>query len=215
MNAILLEDNYILNSNIKEYLELKGVKVDAFTDGGELLENHSLKADIAILDIDVPGADGYEVLEWIRRTDKDMPVLFMTAYTDIDTIQKAYAYGCSDYLKKPFDLMELWLRVQRLAAVGLESTTVLLAQEIRFNMDNEQLYVGDCLQKLTKIQRKILQTLIRHKNNIVNYEMIMSEVWDEEFVKVNTIATHVKDLRKMIPDVSIESIRAEGYRLCL
>ena len=82
-------------------------------------------------------------------------------------------------------------------------------------MEHEQLYHGNKLRKLTKIQRKILKTLIKHKNTILTYETLVSEVWDDEFVKINTIASHVKEIRKEVPHEMIESIRAEGYRLHL
>lgn len=214
MKAILLEDEYLLNNNIKEFLELKGMVVESYTDGLELLKECCFKADIAILDIEVPGANGYEVIEWISSMNKEIPTLFITAYKDIKSIEKAYSLGCADYLKKPFELMELWLRIQHLIdaeqqrKVNLDSTTL-------FDMEHEQLYVSQNIQKLTKIQRKILKLLIKHKNTIVTYEMLIDEVWNDEFVKANTVATHIKEIRKYIPKEMVESIRAEGYRLNL
>ncbi len=214
MKVILLEDEYFLNENIKEYLELKGMLVDSYTDGAELLKSSSLDADIAILDIEVPGATGFEVIEWIKRVDKDIPTIFMTAYTDIQSIEKAYTLGCSDYLKKPFDLIELYLRVQQLLDMN-NHTKIEINSFIFFDMQEEQLYVSKKIIKLTKIQRKILQSLLKHKNSVVSYELLMSEVWEDEYVKVNTIASHIKEIRKYIPSNTIYSIRAEGYRVNL
>ncbi|MEO1954101.1 MAG: response regulator, partial [Campylobacterales bacterium] len=99
MKIILLEDEHLLNNNIKEYLELKGLNVEAYFDGAELLKNSNFEANLAILDIEVPGASGLEVIEWIKRVDENLPVIFITAYTDIKSIEKAYKLGCSDYLK--------------------------------------------------------------------------------------------------------------------
>ncbi|MEA2091390.1 MAG: response regulator transcription factor [Campylobacterota bacterium] len=214
MKVILLEDEYLLNNNIKEFLELKGMSVESYTDGAELLKESDFEADIIILDIKVPGASGYEVIEWIKRVDEDMPTIFMTAYTDIESIERAYNLGCSDYLKKPFDLIELYLRVQQL----LDSNNYIkteLSDTIEFDMEHEQLYHSNEIIRLTKIQRNILKSLIKHKNSIVTYEILISEVWDDDFVKVNTIASHIKEIRKYIPAKMIESIRAEGYRLHL
>lgn len=214
MNVILLEDEHLLNNNIREFLELKGMVVESYTDGAELLKESTLKADIAILDVEVPGADGYEVIEWIKRVDEDMPTLFITAYTDIQSIEKAYKLGCSDYLKKPFDLIELWLRIQQLLDSN-NYTKVRLSDDIVFDMEHEQLFHANKICKLTKIQRKILKSLIKHKNSVVIYEILISEVWDDDFVKINTIASHIKEIRKLVPEEMIESIRAEGYRLHL
>jgi len=214
MHVLLLEDEYLLNSNIKEFLELKGMSVESYLDGSELLKQSSFNADIAILDIEVPGANGYEVIEWIKRVNKDIPTIFMTAYTDIGSIEKAYNLGCSDYLKKPFDLIELYLRVQQLTHIN-QSTKIELTPTTLFDMQEEQLYVDDEIHKITKIQRSILKVLLKYKNTIVTYETLMSEIWDDNFIKVNTIASHVKEIRKILPSDMIESVRAEGYRLHL
>jgi len=214
MKAILLEDEYLLNNNIKEFLELKGVFVESYLDGGELLDNCELKADIAILDIETPGATGFEVIEWIKQVNGTMPVLFITAYTDIESIRKGYHLGCSDYLKKPFDLDELWLRVQQLVE-SLAYTKVLLSENVIFDLKDEQLYNANTIVKLTKIQRKILKLFVEQKNTVVTYDLLMSEVWSDFFIKINTIASHVKEIRKFLPANMIESVRAEGYRLHL
>lgn len=214
MKAILLEDEYLLNDNLKEFLELKGVSVESYLDGGELLDNCNLKADVAILDIETPGATGFEVIEWVKQVNENMPVLFMTAYTDIESIKKAYSLGCSDYLKKPFDLDELWLRMQQLLDSSAY-TKVSLSVDIVFDLEKEQLYNLDRMVKLTKIQVKILKLFIENKNALVSYELLITEVWDDFFIKTNTIASHVKEIRKFLPESMIESVRAEGYRLHL
>ncbi|MEA2098801.1 MAG: response regulator transcription factor [Campylobacterota bacterium] len=212
MRVLLLEDEHLLNTNIKDFLEFKGMLVESYTNGADLLKNSTFKADIAILDIEVPGANGYEVIEWIKQVDSEIPTIFMTAYTDITSIEKAYDLGCSDYLKKPFDLIELWLRVQHLLDLN-DLLKISLGDGVVFDIEREQLYCKNEMQKLTKIQRQILKSLIKHKNSIVTYDLLMEEVWNDEFVKVNTIASHVKELRKYVPNNLIESIRAEGYRL--
>ena len=214
MIVLLLEDEYLLNTNIKEFLEFKGMIVESYTSGSELLKQTTFKADIAILDIEVPGADGYEVIKWMKQVKCEIPTIFMTAYTDISSIEKAYSLGCSDYLKKPFDLIELWLRVQHLLDLN-SLLKIELGSETIFDIENEQLYCNGKVQKLTKIQRQILKSLIKHKNSIVTYDLLMDEVWNNDFVKVNTIASHVKELRKYVPQNMIESIRSEGYRLHL
>jgi len=214
VKVILLEDEHIINANIKEYLEFKELSVESYTDGSELLKLTSFNADIAILDIEVPGATGFEVIQWIKRVNNDIPIIFMTAYTDIKSIEKAYSLGCSDYLKKPFDLIELYLRVKQLLN-SKKLTKIALTSTISFNIEEEQLYSLDEVVKLTKIQRKILTTLLKHKNSIVTYSLLMSEVWEDNYVKVNTIASHIKEIRKHLPSELIDSLRAEGYRINL
>jgi len=212
MRVLLLEDEHLLNTNIKEFLEFKGFSVESYTDGSDLLKNSSFNVDIAILDIEAPGADGYEVIKWIKQVNCEIPTIFMTAYTDISSIEKAYTLGCSDYLKKPFDLVELWFRIQHLLDIN-SLLKVNFTDNLLFDMENGQLYRDGEPQKLTKIQRKILKSFVKHKNKIVTYDLLVDEVWNNEFVKINTIASHVKELRKYLPSNMIESIRSEGYRL--
>jgi DNA-binding response OmpR family regulator len=214
MKVLLLEDETLLNENIKDFFEFKEISVEPYTDGSELLKMSKFDADVAILDIEVPGANGFEVIEWIKQVNSSMPIIFITAYTDIASIEKAYSLGCTDYLKKPFDLIELYLRVQQLTGVNKE-TKIYLSQEIVFDMKEEQLYENNTIYKLTKIQRTILKVLLKNKNSIVSYEMLINDIWDGNFIKVNTIASHIKELRKCVPNEMIESIRAEGYRLHL
>ena len=212
MKALLLEDEHSLNANVKEFLELKGMDVESYLDGGELLEKCDLKSDIAILDIETPGATGYEVVEWIKRVNPKTPVIFMTAYTDIKSVKKGYALGCADYLKKPFNLEELWLRMRQLLG-DANRTRIELGGDMEFDMRNERLYLGDEIAKLTKIQKKILKTLIANKNETVTYERLLGEVWNDVCVKENTIASHIKTLRVFLREGMIESVRSEGYRL--
>ena len=102
MHIILLEDEFSLRNNIKEFLEMYNHTVEAYEDGNIFLENCTFSADIYILDINVPGADGFEIIQWISNNSPEAPVIFMTAFTDIESIRKAYKLGCSDYLKKAF-----------------------------------------------------------------------------------------------------------------
>jgi len=92
---------------------------------------------------------------------------------------------------------------------------ITLSSTISFDLESEHLYNYSNVVKLTKIQRKILKSLIEHKNTIVTYEVLISEVWHDFFIKANTIASHIKDIRRLIPENMIESVRAEGYRLNL
>lgn len=211
MRVVLLEDEHLLNKNITEFLTLKGFAVESYLDGGVLLEESNFEVDIAILDIGVPGASGYEVIEWLKRVNEEIPVIFITAYTDIESIEKGYILGCSDYLKKPFDLVELYLRIKNLTQS--DTKHIKISENISFDNEKELLYVDSQVCKLTKIQRAILKVLIAHPNTIVTYEMLMSEVWSDNYIKVNTIASHVKELRKFLSPQLLESVRAEGYRL--
>ena len=112
MNILLLEDERTLNKHICKYLEIKGHNVDSFEDGLELIDNTNLyDYDFFIFDINVPNIDGFEILNFVRDKNIDVPTIIISARISIEDIKKAYSLGCSDYLKKPFELAELELRI--------------------------------------------------------------------------------------------------------
>jgi len=214
MKIVLLEDEFLLHKNLRDFLEMKSIEVESFVDGNALLQKSSFNADLIILDIEVPGANGYEVIKWIKNVNHEIPVIFMTAYTDIESIEKAYHLGCKDYLKKPFDLKELWFRIGQILGFN-EMKNIVLEKNIYFDLEKEKLYINKEIIRLTKTQKEILKLLLKHKNNVLTYECIMEEIWHGKYVKINTIASHLKTLRKHLPSYMIESAHSEGYILHL
>ncbi len=136
----------------------------------------------------------------------------MTAYTDIDSITHAYRLGCSDYLKKPFDLIELLLRVQKLLVPSIdEEVPITLFHS--FNLTTKQLMEEGEIVNLTKNQRNILYLLTKHRNSVITYEMLIEYIWEDKFIKFNTIASHIREIRNAVKGLSIRNVRGEGYML--
>lgn len=212
MHIILLEDEFSLRNNIKEFLELHHYSVETYADGGTFLDECKFNADLYILDINVPYANGFEVIKWISNNSPEAKVIFMTAFTDIESITKAYNLGCSDYLKKPFNLTELVLRVGKLLNTT-NTKSVNISETSVFDTHSKQLLFNNKIVKLSKTQKNILLTLIEHKNSIVTYDLLISHVWENKDIKHNTIASHMREIRNIIPDINIQSIRSEGYLL--
>jgi DNA-binding response OmpR family regulator len=212
MKIILLEDEFSLRNNLAGFLSLHAYDVEMFGHGTDFLNRCRFNADIYILDINVPGANGFEVIEWISRNDPGKPVIFMTAYTDIDSITHAYRLGCSDYLKKPFDLMELLLRVQKLLLSSAEEE-IPITPSHTFNLTTKQLMHEGEIVTLTKNQRNILHLLSKYRNSVITYEMFIEYIWEDKFIKFNTIASHIREIRNAVKGLQIRNIRGEGYIL--
>jgi len=177
-----------------------------------MLNTCRFNSDIYILDINVPGANGFEVTDWIVRNDPEKPIIFMTAYTDIESITHAYHLGCSDYLKKPFDLMELLLRVQKLLS-SVHDDEIQITPLHTFNLASKQLFQEGKMVSLTKNQRNILYILTKYRNTLITYDMFLEYIWENKFIKFNTIASHIREIRHTVTGLDIRNIRGEGYLL--
>ena len=209
MKILLLEDNERLNNSIVKRLELKGYKIDSFTDGHQALNNVFDGYDCFILDINVPSIDGINILKEIRESDKNIPILIISSNIDLDTIKNAYGYGCNDYLKKPFFIDELEVKIEKLCQ--LDNETIELNDGFTYNMEKRELY-KEQLVKLTKKETLLLHQLITHKNKVLSYDHILNYVWEGDIATTDSIRTLVMRLRKKIPQNSLETIVDFGYK---
>lgn len=114
MKILLLEDELMLNNAISEYLKNIGHMVDSFTDGQQVVENINSSYDLLILDINVPKKDGFEILDELNQKKIYIPTIFISALVDIEDITKAYDLGCREYIKKPFHLGELGIKINQI-----------------------------------------------------------------------------------------------------
>lgn len=209
MKILLLEDNDRLNNSIVKRLELKGYKVDSFTDGHEALNSVFDGYDCFILDINVPSIDGINILKEIRENDKTIPVLIISSNIDLDTIKNAYGYGCNDYLKKPFFIDELEVKIEKLCQ--LDNDIVTLDDGFTYDMQKRELYNKNLI-KLTKKETLLLHQLITHKNKVLSYDHILNYVWEGDIATTDSIRTLVMRLRKKIPYSALETIVDFGYK---
>ena len=112
MKVLLLEDEYSLRISIKEFLEELDFGVDCFSRGDDALDAvYSSRYDVLLLDVNVPGISGFELLKTLRDDGVRIPAIFMTARTQMHDFEEGYKAGCCDYIRKPFDLVELQLRI--------------------------------------------------------------------------------------------------------
>jgi two-component system OmpR family response regulator len=209
LKILLLEDNERFNNIIVKRLELKGYKVDSFTDGNDTLNNLYAGYDCFILDINVPSIDGINILKEIRETYKTIPILIISSNIDLDTIKNAYGYGCNDYLKKPFYIDELEVKIEKLCQ--LDNGLISLPDGFTYHIEKRQLYNNEPI-KLTKKETLLIHQFITNRNNILSYDNILNYVWEGELATTDSIRTLVMRLRKKIPKNSLETIVDFGYK---
>lgn len=213
MRILLLEDEYSLRISIEEFLTDIGYEVDGFMDGQEAYEAvYDKYYDILLLDIKVPSMSGLEVLRKLRGDGMVMPAIFLTSMTDVQDLKEGYKRGCCDYIRKPFDLEELELRIEQaiISASEDSSSTVEIGCNLIYDMKNRKLSMDDKEIVLRKTEQDILEVLLKNKNAVVSTQMFQDEVWGD-YVEPATIRVQLNNLRKKLPDDIIQNRRGLGY----
>jgi len=214
MNIFLLEDDYSLNSAIKESLELENHSVESFYNGLEALENLSPLYDLYILDINTPTLEGTSLIESIKKISTNIKVIMISAIIDIDKIRESYNMGCDDYLKKPFDIEELLLKIRKYDLERGE-TNIELSKNIYYSLSDKKFYINDKNVHLTQNEQAFLHLLILNKNSVVTNSQIEDYVYKGETKTSVAIRSMVKRLRKKLSNNIIETINQEGFTIHL
>ncbi len=213
MKILLLEDEYSLRISIEEFLKDLGYEVDGYTDGLEAYDAiYDKTYDMLLLDVNVPSLSGFELLKKIKQDNKNIPTIFLTSLTDIDDLKEGYKRGCCDYIRKPFDLLELELRIDQAFTGCLEddSSIININKNISYNIKKRKLTFEDQEIILRKTEQDIFEVLIKNKNVVVSCEMFQDQVWGE-YVEPATIRVQLNNLRKKLPDDIIQNRRGLGY----
>ncbi len=216
MKILLLEDEIMLKSSIYEYLDSLGYKVTIFSDGKkayEDLQNNSY--DLLILDINVPNIDGLKILKLLKDIKNFTSTIFISASTDIDTISSAFDLGAIDYLKKPFHLKELAIRIKKEASniKTKDRKYVKLSKNYAFDLETNTLYFNKEAQKLTNKKLQIIKYLTLNIGVIISIEILREYIWNNNPVSDATIRTEINRLQKSLKDNFIVNIKGVGYTI--
>ncbi|MCK9474195.1 response regulator transcription factor [Sulfurimonas sp.] len=215
MKILLLEDEVMLNESICEYLEGEGHHIESFFDGLNALEAIKDSAyDLLILDITVPGLDGLSFLEKIHAMKIHVPAIYISALVDIEDISRAYDLGCNDYLKKPFHLKELSLRVNRIKIFDTTPRVHLrLSKNYSYDQEHSTLLFNQETHVLSRRQSQIIDLLSRNRGRIVDFEQFQNYIWSEQIVDNATIRAEVNRLKKNLKEDFIINVRGMGYMI--
>ena len=213
MKVLLLEDEYSLRISIEEFLEDIGYSVDGFSNGDDAYEAvYENTYAILLLDVNVPGMDGFELLGTLRKDGNKTPAIFMTSMTDIQDLQEGYKKGCCDYIRKPFDLDELQLRMMQVCKNVLheDEERLTLAEGLQYDLKQFVLTYNDKQVLLSRTEKDILNMLLNHYNQIVSIGMFQDEIWGE-YIDPANVRVQINNLRKKLPKDVIQNRRGLGY----
>ncbi len=218
LRILLLEDDFTLSSILQEFLTEQGYEVLCAYDGNSAIDLGYEKAfDLFLLDVKVPYCNGFDVLRELRSKHKHTPAIFITSLNGIDDLSNAYDAGCDDYLKKPFELKELELRIKALikrSSVLKTDEPIKIAENIVFNLKSGRLSVHDNVIVLSLKEAKILKILLSHPNEILSSQTLIDSAWDfNEEASEESLRTHIKNLRKYLGKETILNVRGQGYSI--
>lgn len=215
LRILLLEDDELLAEILEEFLLSLGYNVTLVTDG-QAAEKiaFSQTFDLFILDVNVPHIDGFELLASLRAVKNETPAIFITSRSTPDDLKKGFGAGADDYIKKPFDLSELKLRIDNIKRhFNLESDLLAIDADTRLDMQNLLILKGDTQHALTRKDAEVLAYLVKHSDHVVSLEELGSNIWSYEQVPSDaTLRTYIKNIRKILGEGYITNIKGVGYR---
>ena len=213
---LLLEDDLTLNETLCEYLEENDFEVVPSYTGQETLEiAYEQYFDLYLFDVNVPDINGFEVLKKLRQEDKDTSCIFITSLNSMDNLEEGYNSGCDDYIRKPFELKEMLIRVNTLLKRDFanKKESIKISSDVEFDSKANILLCNGVDAKLNQKELKLLKLFLKHPNELLSHERIYDFVWeyDEEYSD-NSLRTYLKNLRKYLGKDKIVSVKRLGYR---
>ncbi|SMD33266.1 DNA-binding response regulator, OmpR family, contains REC and winged-helix (wHTH) domain [Reichenbachiella faecimaris] len=220
MKILLAEDEPSLGLIVKESLESRDFQVEWSENGEEALVKYkNFKPDILVLDVMMPKKDGFSLARQIRKLDQRTPIIFLTAKSQTKDVVEGFELGGNDYLKKPFSMEELIVRIQELI-LRRERKSAEEQIEIGaylFNYPKQRLQYKNEEQMLTHREAEVLMSLAISPNEVVDRSTMLSEIWgNDDFFNARSMDVFITKLRKKLAkdsNIEILNVRGFGYKL--
>lgn len=221
--VLLVEDDSTLSFIIRDALTREGFEVVSAPDGDAGLRLFRDAApDIIVADVMMPRMDGFEMVRLVRLVNATVPVLFLTARTSLDDVVKGFGLGANDYLRKPFQILELVVRINALLkrnAPAAAEDTKIVTGDCALDFAAQRLTVGTAAIELSHIEAVILDELFRHPNEVVEARTLMYRIWNnDDYNNLNRLHGFIYKVRKYLSRsvrLDLLNIRGIGYKLAI
>ncbi|MCU0471257.1 MAG: response regulator transcription factor [Arcicella sp.] len=227
MTKILLaEDDPNLGTLLQEYLTIKGYETTLAKDGDDALTKFVQQPyDLCIFDVMMPKKDGFTLAKEVRMSDKNTPIIFLTAKSMKEDTLQGFKLGADDYMTKPFSMEELLARLQAVLRrsqkeeLQNEKITVFQIKTFTFDSDKQTLSREGDIQKLTVKESQLLKLLCENMGNSVSRSFALKMVWgDDTYFNARSMDVYITKLRKFLkeePEIQIVNVHGEGFKLVM
>ena len=216
------EDELFLGKIVKESLESRGFEVVMEADGEKATGVFKrIQPDICVLDIMLPNKDGFTIADEIRGLNEEVPIIFLTAKTQTEDVVKGFSLGGNDYIRKPFSMEELIVRIQNALRNKTEAPTKITGDSVRmgrytFQLNRQVLNDGKEDRKLSYRESELLKLLYQHRDKIIDRKDILNLLWgNDNFFNSRNLDVYIAKLRSYLkedPSLEIITIKGIGYR---
>ena len=218
MRILVIEDEPRILGFLARGLEGEGFSVDCAQTGAQALRRALHAAyDLVLLDLLLPGVDGLSILRELNRTRPELPVVIVSARSDLPTKLRGFGLGAADYVSKPFSFDELLarIRVQLRRPANGDDGHVVRAGGLALDLARREVQLGHVTAQLSDREFRVLHHLVEHQGEVISRERLLSEVWGFHFdPRSNVVEVCIRRLRKKLgADAPIETIRHAGYRV--
>ena len=215
MKILLLEDDLILSEVIVEHLEYHDYKVTPIYNGIEA-ENllFEEKFDLLLLDVNVPLLNGFELLKSLRDSGNETPAIFITSMNTPKDVLEGFELGANDYLKKPFEMIELKARIDNIKRHFKidDKRMIEISKNISYDFSKYILHLENREERLSKKEGEFLSYFLHNRTKVISTDELMVNVWSYDTAPSSaTIRTYIKNLRRLLGEETITTIRGVGY----
>jgi len=213
--VLIIEDDIQLNFVITEYFKMKNHETLSIHDGIEAIDeiDKIINSDIKlyVIDINLPSLNGLDILKYIREKDSQAPIIIITASLEIENFTKAFQYGCDEYIKKPFHIKELDIRVNNILKKNNSITE--LRKNFYYDYNTKSFFYQQTEITLRNKERRLIEILLQNINKIVPSQLIHEYVWENEDKEYYPLRQLLTDVRKKLPFDLIRTKVRQGYMI--
>jgi len=222
IKVLYVEDELFLGKIVKETLETRGFEVIMESDGADVIRSfEDEQPDICILDVMLPNRSGFELAEDIRKLNDDVPVIFLTAKTQTEDVVQGFKIGGNDYIRKPFSIEELIVRIENVLRVRKEDLPADIGDSIvmgkyNFYLNKQLLSNGSGERKLSYSEAEMIKYLYQNRNAVIDRRELLNHIWgNDSFFNSRNLDVYITKIRGYLKDdpiLEIITIKGVGYR---